>query len=501
MLLIILNKMLNLPLDFREMRKYLLILSYIVFLAPMPGQIKIPDYNVETGAIINFNDSTPFWLFNNQFGKYSLANSCGFMDITLNTKIDYNKNFDYEYGIELLFIYDNSLYPTFNNKNYTTAGNVLNAFQQAYLKIKLWNFLLHIGKAEENINCSDSLLSMGHILWSGNTRPLPKIQLSSNGYIIIPFTYKLLEVKGTYSHGWFNEERFVDNIYLHHKNLYGRAGGKYPIRIFFGLEHFAQWGGTSPVERLGKLPQDFNAYKHIIKAEGGDTLSVHPGEVTNSLGNHIGSWNFGLELEIENFSSKIYYQTIFEDNSGKEFKNFPDGLWGITCKFKEPKLTVKSVVFEFLHTPDQSGSIHDWLRKLGGNDNYFNHWIYKSGWTYNKMTVGTPFITSPIYHSDSVHTYLYNNRVKVHHFGIRGQFNDIQYKSIISYSKNYGTHSKPYSNVKNQLSVLMEAVLPVKLKYNFNVKGALAFDLGKMYGNNFGIFLSVIKSGHLKKDN
>jgi hypothetical protein len=48
------------------------------------------------------------------------------------------------------------------------------------------------------------------------------------------------------SHGWFEEGRYVSNVWLHHKNAYLRLGGSLPVNIYYGFNHYAQWGGKSP---------------------------------------------------------------------------------------------------------------------------------------------------------------------------------------------------------------------------------------------------------------
>jgi len=44
----------------------------------------------------------------------------------------------------------------------------------------------------------------------------------------------------------------------------------------------------------------------------------------NALGNHIGSRNFGLEVESKKHKISLYWQNIFEDGSGKAYRNIKD---------------------------------------------------------------------------------------------------------------------------------------------------------------------------------
>ncbi|MFC2138027.1 capsule assembly Wzi family protein [Bacteroidota bacterium] len=460
------------------MKKSVILICFTIIIGKIEAQFEIPKINLETSTLINVSDSTSFWLFNNQYAKYSLTNSCAIININIEDRINSEKFFDYSYGVEAYTRFDDQINPILH---------------QLYGKIKIWEIIISGGKYEDIQNYSDSLLSSGHILWSKNARPFPKICISSNGYYTIPFTFDLLEVKGKLEHGWFNDERYVDSVLLHHKNLYGRIGKEFPVNIFVGLEHYVQWGGSSPT--LGELPSDFDAFIKVFSSSGGDSGTVVPGEVTNNLGNHIGSWNIGMELKTKPFNGILYWQSIFEDNSGRKRQNLPDGLWGININTKNNKYIINNILYEYIHTTDQSGPVHIWNDsvRLSGNDNYFNHGIYNSGWTYDKMTIGIPFITSSQYNSDSNYFRLNNTRIRYHHFGLAGKYKDIYFRSLISFGKNYGTHPNPYSKIKNQSSLFFEISTNLESLYNIQLKTSIGADIGKMYGNNLSFFISLNK--------
>ncbi|NJO69306.1 MAG: capsule assembly Wzi family protein [Bacteroidetes bacterium] len=123
------------------------------------------------------------------------------------------------------------------------------------------------------------------------------------------------------------------------------------------------------------------------------------GESHNKLGNHLGTRNFGLDYRFKKLTVKLYWQNIFEDGSGLAYRNIKDGLWGISIKLNKEAL-IRSLNFEYIHTTDQSGPI-DMVKIdgvwqfFGGNDNYFNNYLYTNGWAYKEMTLGTPLFTSP----------------------------------------------------------------------------------------------------------
>ena len=151
----------------------------------------------------------------------------------------------------------------------------------------------------------------------------------------------------------------------------------------------------------------------------------------------MGSRNFGLDYQGDDFSIHLYWQTIFKENSGKVWRNIEDGLWGLVYKnHNKKKPLVGSAVYEFLHTTDQSGRHHKIDGEIvRGNDNYFNHTIYNSGWAHQGFIIGTPFITSPIINHLSSGQILINNKVFAHHLGIKGWIEEqLQYMATLTLS-------------------------------------------------------------------
>lgn len=138
---------------------------------------------------------------------------------------------------------------------------------------------------------------------------------------------------------------------------------------------------------------------------------------------------------------------------------------------------------------------------MGGNDNYLNHGEYRSGWSLYGQMIGSPFFTpkEPI---DGIITGTYNNRFYAHHLGICGDIPlwDMQYKLMCSYSQNFGTHGTPFYNQegerisKPQFSFGLKLTVPEK-EIPFGMALNLGFDKGDLLRNNFGMMLSIFKTG------
>ncbi len=176
--------------------------------------------------------------------------------------------------------------------------------------------------------------------------------------------------------------------------------------------------------------------------------------------------------------------------------NIQDGLWGFSIKNKQFPI-IKGFLYEYLNTTDQNGPYHDKDGIVyGGVDNYFDNYLYRSGWTYYGRTIGTPFITSPIYNNDGA-VFVQNNRVQVHHVGIEGEINEYKYRVLNSISKNYGTYNTPYLKSKDAVNLLVEVNKHFEKCWGIDAGFSVGIDWGQMYGRNYGFMFKVSKSGSL----
>ncbi|MFO7657059.1 MAG: capsule assembly Wzi family protein, partial [Bacteroidales bacterium] len=320
--------------------KFYYLIFFVSFSASTYSQItKLPDYSIETGAAVSSGRQTSFWLMSNQYGLITQYKYNWWIRLELKTTLSTEKNFDYDYGLEVIDRHNNK------NKLY---------LNQAYLRLKFYFFNFQVGSIKETFGNQDSSLSSGGLLWSGNARPMPKVSIVVPKYTPVPFTRGYLEFKGGISHGWFGNNQFVKNSWLHHKYLYLQIGGKLPVHFHYGLHHYAQWGGQSADSTIGQLPQSFDDFIKIFFTKAGDETSPYADQIY-VLGNHLISRNFGLDLEFTRVKINIYWQTIIEDKSGWYWANNKDGLWGIHFHLKEKNHLINGIGYEFINTTDQSG--------------------------------------------------------------------------------------------------------------------------------------------------
>jgi len=122
-----------------------------------------------------------------------------------------------------------------------------------------------------------------------------------------------------------------------------RWGQSQSFYVETGLEHVVQWGGNSYSK--GNLPNSLSDYWNVIRGQEGIQL-----ETINALGNHIGAYHLMFNFKQENQSLLFFMQHSFEDRSGRELDNWPDGLYGLFWKSKDPKQNVNCFIYEFYTT-------------------------------------------------------------------------------------------------------------------------------------------------------
>ncbi len=388
--------------------------------------------------------------------------------------------FDYDFGVQLT--------------GRIAGGNNLvqgtGYFNQLYAHARLAFVDITAGIKPYHMGPQDDELSSGGLLFSPNAHPLPRITIGIDDYVAFPGLFGYLEVKGGLTHGWFTDNEYVQNSYLHHAYAGARVGGKLPVRLAYEFHHVAQWGGTSPV--YGDLGNDWHSFMNAVFAGSGGSMA---NDQLNAQGNHIGSQIISIEINPEKWQAIFYWQSMFEDGPIKfptHATNRKDGLWGLHISLKKWPF-INGFTYEYLHTTDQSGPYHDRDGLIyGGADNYFTNGIYKNGWNYYLRTIGTPYITSPLYNTNG-EIYSLNTRIMAHFLGVRGNIFGYRYRVMASHVKNYGTYSQ-YQESNNK-ALLIEVTKQFEKVWGLEFSLSLATDIGNQFGNSFGTMLTIAKRG------
>jgi hypothetical protein len=464
----------------------------------------------EVGQYISSGKQTPFWLRSNQQGIVPLNSP--------NTTFRAGATIGYD-SLRLalrrisvgggLQVVGNTALSSLNNQAIVP---------EAYVNARYSILEIYVGRRREIIGLLDSTLSSGSYAWSGNALPVPKIQLEIRDYAPIGFTKGWIALKGSYAHGWFGG-RYVQHTMLHSKSLYGRFGKpENRFHAYGGINHQVVWGGYSK-ELVGSglvtspyLPSGARDYFSLLTG----LRSVNTGvidqtkytdfDLTNRVGNHLGSVDFAFEYTGKTHSFYLYRQNPYETGALFYGVSLADGLNGLRIRSNNSKAIVQQVLIEFLNTANQGGPefvIDDPKRR--GKVDYFNHSQFRDGWSYRAQTIGTPFINPALGPNGEVPYggFTNNNRVQVFHVGVSGTvpldgfslFNGpVTYETKLSFSRNLGTYNVPYKTARSQFSGIATVVVPLSVLGGLQVTGSLALDSGMLYPSAVGAYFGIRKN-------
>lgn len=499
--------------------------------------VKGVSYAMESCFVGSGEDEVaPFWLTANRHGLSSIKNCNGYLRVGLfrDARQDSLRQWRHSYGLDIAV-----------TCNHTSSFVV----QQAYYDIEWKGMQLSVGSKERPSALKHPLLSSGGLTFGTNARPVPQIRFEVPEYVAISGTGGWLHVKGCLGYGLYTDNNWQKDFValgrrytlngLHHvKAGYLKIGNekKFPIYFEGALEMATQFGGTAYNVMWGRqevVTEDIrmgHGFKDFLKAllpfgNGGDpTDGIGYSNVT---GNHLGSWHASFAYQAKDWKIRAYYEHFFEDHSmiidefaWKDYTDnfgnngfssyipplipgtyyWKDGLYGIEIAFPANPF-VSGLVYEYVSTKEQSGPVyHDHTAQISdqisGIDNYYNHVIY-TGWQHWGMSMGSPFLLSPIYNSDGVIQFK-NNRVRTHHLGFCGNpTKELSYRVLLSHSKYWGTYNAPLIDTQEQTSSLLELTYtPLRWK-GWLVKGAFAWDNGSAVGDNCGGMLTLRKTGIL----
>lgn len=465
--------------------------------------------NVGLGTFLTSEDFAPFYLVNNQFGE-----------------VDENDDF---------FVYGRGFYShSFKNKLILSGSldfrNEIISQANFNLGFKDWSFT--VGRAKEEFGGLSNNLSTGSLGLSQNALPVPMLSIELLEYKNVPFTKGYLKVKGSWSQRWLEEDRYISNAFLHGKSLYGMVDLDHLIglKISSGIVHFAQYGGVSP--EGDKQPSSWSDYWLVFFGQGIPNPNGGTAGESNGLGNHLGLTEITFEKRLGDHTLTLNYQKQFEDRGSMQYISLKDFLIGLEWDLPKSNNLLDKVYVEVIQSKWQSGhglpdptvdfptEEDNMGYEFGERDDYYNNWLYQSGWTYNGMVMGNPLFTTydrslnffdvyPRYEVDVT-----NNRIWAMSMGVNGALgNSLNYRMLLTYSRNFGTYSGLYEGRFNWGGIATDpnfeyVYLPYKEQFysmfelgysnafnlpNFSLNSRLAFDTGELY-NVFGVQISVAYS-------
>lgn len=461
----------------------LYIFLFIIFSANLVSAQSSADLFIRNSTLGAAGDQLPFWLHANQNGKF--MESAQFLNLSeisaeITGTID-SSRWSYQLSADII--------AGLTDENYFRAN-------QFFAEMQYSKFILKAGWFPNKTMYNGLSSTNGDMHWSNNIRPLPRIRLQSEGFITFTFLPTWFFIKGMYEEGFLNDEsRYVQHTHLHHKDVH--FGFQLNSRTFLsvGLDHYSQWGGIHPIR--GQLPESLDAYKrYITNGAGSEDFPVS--DQRSAAGNQLGKFVITFDRTLNSGKLNVYYNHPFTDRM--DWVNWRDNFIGAFYKTNRQKL-LSGILYEFMCTKYQSARKYDdgWKIPPGsGNESYFVHGLYKSGLSYHNRMFVTPFAI-PLMIIDGVNLGTGNNRIVLHHIGLSGHLtNQIRWKSLLSYSVNYGTFGQRYHQVipgffdtpRRQVSAIGKIIWNLPSS-KWSIHGALALDKGQLLPGNTGAQISI----------
>ncbi|MCY2687781.1 capsule assembly Wzi family protein [Salinimicrobium sp. TH3] len=407
--------------------------SELKLIAPSLGYVDDFNYSLEWDlrAMSSTQTKLPFWMHHNTYGL--LAG-----DSQISTNISGRTSTFLTYDSQLFFG---------GGINYHDGTGSGVHIAELYMHFNNPWIYLTLGKKNRLLYYNGLSASNENILWSSNAPPLPGLQLGTKK-LLFPVERFSLGFQGAWEEYWFGNDGYVQETRLHHK-FFRVILNKENWELSAGVRHFAQWGGKSP--KTGQQPNDLGNYLKVLAGKEGLTDTENGPKI---IANHLGSYELIFTRSFFDFSLQFFYNSIFDDLSGRRMENFPDGRYGLYFTARDNDNIVNSVLYEFYYTMHQSKNSQGFHK----HDNYLNNGTYQSGWTYRNKVLGTPFFTL-----DDNSAGIISNRFIAHHLGIEGILGDyyqtFPYKLLLSYAENHGRYNKPFQEKQDVFYGLLELQL------------------------------------------
>jgi hypothetical protein len=446
----------------------LLISNHIV-----SAQNGIREASIETTGLAGTGSALPFWFSQNQNGKYSTQSN--FQELTEGKFIGSalsKAKYSISYGADLTFR--------------LTETDITAQIIQAFAGISGNILTIKIGSFADKEILGGLSSSNGNIIRSLNYRPYPMLRLSTTGFVPLLSSQSRLLARAEYDEGMLYDHRIVRHPHLHHKSLELKYLANKNLHFTVGINHYVFWGGT--LANGQKLPTGLKDYfLYILGRKGSSDFLVT--DQQNVAGNQLGSYKLSAEKEIQNYRVQLIVTHLFEDHSGMELVNWRDNLCTFYIGKKKTGTLLDEFLIEYMYTKNQSKKYYS--NGTFEADNYFNHGVYQTGFTYDGYSMGTPLFFPLTQNAQGVVTGVENNRVSAVHAGASGHLSEqISWKALLTYSQNYGTYSVAYKTTNQRICSLAEVGWRSK-KTPILVSARLAADFSNQTDNQKGLGFSV----------
>lgn len=469
----------------------------------------------------------PYYVMSNRHGRFTQGDGI-MLDLKAERELKTERRFEYGFGVEALAGWQSEVDYT----RYDAASGALDVIgrnpaplwlQQLWAGVKYRGVFITAGMYENRRSIFNTRIGSGDLTLSANARPIPRLSAGFIDFQNIPLTNGWVQIEGEISWGKMTDGKWLENHYnyynsfittgswMHYSRCYFRTNPKQPFSVTVGMQQATQFGGattwyrdgvaTSSCKNSPKIKDFINA---LFPWVGGTSSSS--GDKAYYDGNHLGSWDVRLRYRLHSgHEFTAYMQSPWEDGSGIGKLNGFDGVWGLEYRAPDSHAVLSGFVAEYIDFTNQSGPMHwapgdfpgtDIPSQATGADDYYNNYMY-NGWANYGLSLGSPFIKSPIYNTDGYMRFT-DNRIRGFHLGAEGWLHSsLEWRAMFSFRTSWGSPLLPALRRTSDTSMLLEARWQVPAVAGLRLGGTVAWDAGRLLGNNFGAMLSISYSGIL----
>lgn len=467
-------------------------------------------------------DFAPYFIGALNGGKTVRSGSAA-LDVKAVRTFDMNKRFSWGAGAEIVAgAFSGNDYRRWDEaaKEWGTRENRPSAawIQQLYGEIKYRAVFLRAGQKSHESRLLDERIASGDLTRGSNARGIPGMEIGFIDFQDIPFTNGWVQIDGVVEYGRFTDDGFkkkqfgyynyltTTDICYTYKRCYFRTKPSMPLSLTIGMQTAGQFSGSTYYYRRGDM---FRADRRGFKFKDVFKMFFPTEGNGNSFyeGNSLGSWDVKLRYRLPDASDiSFVFMGPWEDGSGIGRMNGADGLWGLYYHAADSKAIVSGAGIEYLDFRNQSGPIHyepndhpgtDITSNASGADNYYNNDTYGSYSNYG-VAIATPFLVAPVYNLDG-NPYFAHNRARGFHAAVEGNISPVvSYRLKYSWQQAWGMGRISTARFTTSNSAFAEVAWNASAWADgLSMTAQLAFDAGKLRGNNFGALVSVTYSGDL----
>lgn len=480
------------------------------------------NYEFKASGSGSSGDFAPYYIGSECQGRYTGKGSA-LAEVAAHVSLDSAKRFSWGAGADVITGYSTkAIYERYYAPEDVWGTSRVGApaawVQQLYGELKYRGVQLVVGQRDHHSAFLPQGLTSGDLTRSANARGIPGAALGFIDFQNIPFTKGWVQIDGVVEYGkttdyGFKKRQFnyytgiiTGGTWYTYKRCYFRTKPSIPLSFTVGMQTAGQFGGWSERYRQGKLMakevrgtrlKDF--FKMFFPIEGNGNSYYE--------GNSLGSWDFKARYRFSGGQELTFaFEWPWEDGSGIGMRNGWDGVWGLY--YTTPgRPMISGAAIEYLDFRSHSGPIHFSTEmhpgttipgEASGGDNLYNNDTYGSYANYG-MSIGTPFLVSPVYNLNGYPMFGHNVARGVH-LAVNGYLAPkISYALRYSWQQGWGVSRIHSTGSLTDNSLLMGIKWDLE-RYARGWKASvdLGVDQGRLRGNSFGVLASISYSGSLK---